>query len=285
MPVAANKTLTTGANVNPFKCAVVCVAVVVMCGCDRGQPTPPVASNPIPVATPVEDMELPESADSIGMEFKLIPAGTFTMGEGDDAHQVTLTRPFKMGVHEVTQAQYEQVMGVNPSFAQGANSPVQIVSWLDAVEFCRRLSELPAEKKAGNVFRLPTEAEWEYACRAGTTTLFSFGDDESKLGDYAWYWENAGIRTHPVGEKKPNAWGIYDMHGNVWEWCQDWYDRYPSGAVTDPTGPSSGSDRVLRGGGWNSPAESCRSANRVWGYPSNRSNNFGFRVCLSPSGN
>jgi formylglycine-generating enzyme required for sulfatase activity len=163
-----------------------------------------VASNP----TPVEDMELPESADSIGMEFKLIPAGAFMMGEPGAEHEVTLTQPFKMGVHEVTQAQYEQVMGVNPSHSKGAGNPVEYVSWDDAVEFCRRLSELPAEKAAGKVYRLPTEAEWEYACRAGTTTKYSFGDDDSELRDYAWYWDNSGARDHPVGGKKPNAWGL-----------------------------------------------------------------------------
>ena len=132
MLVAANKPLTTWVNVNLFKAAVVCIAVIAMCGCDRGQPTPPVASYPIPVATyaptPVEDMELPESADSIGMEFKLIPAGTFTMGERDKAHEVTLTKSFKMGIHEVTQAQYEQVMGVNPSYNKGENRPVDKVN-------------------------------------------------------------------------------------------------------------------------------------------------------------
>jgi len=179
----------------------------------------------------------------MGMKFKLIPAGKFTMGgllpiEGDDAHEVTLTKPFKMGVHEVTQAQYEQVMGSNPSKFEGADNPVENVSWLEALEFCRKLSALPAEKAAGNVYRLPTEAEWEYACRAGTTTQFSFGDDDSDLGDYAWYADNSDDKTHPVGSKQPNAWGLYDMHGNVWEWCLDWHGDYPSGAVTDPTGPS-----------------------------------------------
>ena len=169
-----------------FKTVVVCLVVVAMCGCDQGV--------------------LPESAESIGMEFKLIPAGTFTMGDasGDDdetPHEVTLTKPIKMGVHEVTQAQYEQVMKNNPSKFKGADHPVVMVSWTDAVEFCRRLSELPAEKAAGNVYRLPTEAEWEYACRAGTTTKFSFGDDESDLGDYAWYDDNSDGKTHPVGGK------------------------------------------------------------------------------------
>ena len=280
MLVAGQKPLTTGASVSLFKSAAVCLVVVVVCGCDRGQPTPPVASNPTPVATPdptpvatpeptpVEDMELPESADSIDMEFKLIPAGTFTMGEGDDAHEVTLTQPFKMGVHEVTQAQYEQVMGVNPSHFKDADNPVEEVSWEDAVEFCRKLSELPAEKAAGNVYRLPTEAEWEYACRAGTTTKYSFGDHESDLGDYAWYGANSGDKAHPVGGKKPNAWGLYDMHGNVFEWCQD----------------SRQDDRMLRGGGWAFAAKSCQSARRRWSLSFYPSIDYGFRVSLSPSG-
>ncbi len=299
MLLLVKEPLTTGANVNPFKCAVVCVAVVVvvMCGCDQEQRKtlrpPPGPSkqemltemfpDPTPVATPVEDMELPESADSIGMEFKLIPAGTFIMGEGDQAHEVTLTKPFKMGIHEVTQAQYEQVMGVNPSEFKGANNPVENVSWDDAVVFCRRLSELPAEKAAGNVFRLPTEAEWEYACRAGTTTKYSFGDDESDFGEYAWYGDKYGDKHYPVGSKQPNAWGLYDMHGNVWEWCQDLYGDYPSGTVTDPTGAASGSYRVNRGGSWIS-SEGCRSAYRGRDPPYFRFCRIGFRVYLSPSG-
>jgi len=265
--------------VNPFKSAVVLVAVLAICGCDRGQPTRPVASNPIPVATtdptPVEDMVLPESANSIGMEFKLIPAGTFIMGEAAPAghedetpHEVTLTQPFRMGVHEVTQAQYEQVMGVNPSHFKDADNPVEEVSWEDAVEFCRKLGELPAEKAAGNVYRLPTEAEWEYACRAGTTTKYSFGDDESDLGDYAWYGGNSGDKAHPVGGKKPNAWGLYDMHGNVFEWCQD----------------SRQDDRMLRGGGWAFAAKSCQSARRRWSLSVYPSIDYGFRVSLSSSG-
>jgi formylglycine-generating enzyme required for sulfatase activity len=257
--------------VNLFKSAAVCLVVVVICGCDQGV--------------------LPESADSIGMEFKLIPAGTFIMGEAAPAghedetpHEVTLTKPFKMGVHEVTQDQYEQVMGVNPSHFKGAANPVEMVSWDDAVEFCRRLSELPAEKAAGNVYRLPTEAEWEYACRAGTTTKFSFGDDESEFGEYAWHDGNADDKTHPVGGKLPNAWGLYDMHGNVWEWCQDWYGDYPSGAVTDPAGATSGSDRMGRGGSWSFTAGVCLSAYRYMRLPSVRSRRGGFRVSLSPSG-
>ncbi len=267
-----------------------------MCGCDQEQrktlrPTPGPSKQDMrtPDPTPVEDMELPESAESIGMEFKLIPAGKFIMGDvrGEDGwtpYEVTLTKPFKMGIHEVTQAQYEQVMGVNPSEFKGANNPVENVSWDDAVVFCRRLSELPAEKAAGNVFRLPTEAEWEYACRAGTTTKYSFGDDESDFGEYAWYGDKYGDKHYPVGSKQPNAWGLYDMHGNVWEWCQDLYGDYPSGTVTDPTGAASGSFRVLRGGCWISSVENCRSAYRGRSNPSLRYYDRGFRVYLSPSG-
>ena len=262
---------------NLFKSVVVCFAVIATAGCDRSQPTPPVATNnPTPV-------KLPESAGSIGMKFKLIPAGTFTMSEDDDAHEVTLTKPFKMGIHEVTQAQYEQVMGNNPSEFKGADNPVEMVSWDNAVDFCRKLSALPAEKAAGNVYRLPTEAEWEYACRAGTKTKFSFGDDASDLGDYGWYVRNSAAKTHPAGSKQPNAWGLYDMYGNVWEWCSDWYgeDYYESSPTSDPTGPSEGSERVLRGGGWDFTAGYCRSAFRTGDLPSDRGIYLGFRVVRS----
>jgi len=132
---------------------------------------------------------------------------------------------------------------------------------------------------------LPTEAEWEYACRAGTTTLFSFGDDESQLGEYGWYNSNSGSTTHSVGEKKPNGWGLYDMHGNVWEWCQDWYGNYPGGSVTDPQGPATGSYRVGRGGGWDSDAWLCRSALRDDGGPGGRGDGLGFRPVLAPTTN
>ncbi len=223
--------------------------------------------------------------NSIGMSFVSIPAGTFTMGEGSAAHQVTLTKAFEIGVYEVTQEQYEQVMGTNPSNFKGPQNPVETVSWDDAVAFCRKLSEMPAEKKAGYVYRLPTEAEWEYACRAGTTTVYSFGDSESDLGYYAWYDDHFGNptagTTHPVGGKKPNAWGLYDMHGNIYEWCQDWYGDYPSGPVTDPTGAASGSYRVYRGGSWYHFSDFCRSANRYRYAPVNRINIIGFRVLRS----
>ena len=208
----------------------------------RPNPTPPLAVAPFGdsqakshqtawanhLSTPVQ------STNSIGMELKLIPPGEFTIGslnfidpdvdpQDEARHLVRITKPLYLSVHEVTQEQYERVMGNNPSFNKAANKPVEQVSWDDAVEFCRKLSV-----REGAEYRLPTEAEWEYACRAGTTTAYSFGDDASRLGDYAWYIENSGRTTQPVGEKLPNAWGLYDMHGNVREWCQDWYGHYGS---------------------------------------------------------
>ena len=191
--------------------------------------------------------------NSIGMRFKLIQAGSFMMGsnasDADDdekpSHQVTITRSFYICVYEVTQGQYETVTGTNPSrFQFGPNRPVEQVSWNDAVEFCRRLSEIE-----GVTYRLPTEAEWEYACRAGTTTDYYWGSDSA--GSYAWHRDNSSShsgRTHDVGQKLPNEWGLYDMAGNVLEWCSDWYGSYSGSAQTDPHGPSSGSGRVLRGG-------------------------------------
>jgi formylglycine-generating enzyme required for sulfatase activity len=173
-------------------------------------------------------------------------------------------------------------MGKNPSKFKGKQNPVEMVSWNDAVEFCRKLSDLPAEKSAGHVYRLPTEAEWEYACRAGTKTKYSFGDSEAELGEFGWYGKNSSGAT-VVGGKKPNSWGLYDMHGNVNEWCQDWYGSYPSGAVTDPTGPSSGSRRVTRGGSWLDSADSCRSARSGFdaASPDDQYISLGFRVVRS----
>jgi formylglycine-generating enzyme required for sulfatase activity len=193
------------------------------------------------------------------MELKLIPAGKFMMGQvGGDSdempHEVMLTKPYYIGVHEVTNAQWKRVMGSVPSNWNEADRPVERVSWEDAVEFCKTLSALAEERVAGREYRLPTEAEWEYACRAGLTTKYCFGDDESRLGEYGWFNKNSGSQTHPVGQKKANAWGLFDVHGNVWEWCSDWYGDYGSGAVSDPQGPSGRYHRVQRGGGWRSPA-------------------------------
>ncbi|MDA9859205.1 SUMF1/EgtB/PvdO family nonheme iron enzyme, partial [Rubripirellula sp.] len=215
---------------------------------------------------------------------KLIPPGKFvTKASNEDkngtrAHQVTLTNAFRLGAQEVTQLQYFQVMGANPSHFQGPSNPVEQVSWHSAVEFCRKLSELPEEQAKGHVYRLPTEAEWEYACRAGTTTNYSFGDEESYLSEYAWYGRNADGTTHPVAEKSPNAWGLFDMHGNVFEWCMDWYGDYPSESVTNPMGPQSGLSRVDRGGSWDKVALDCLSSRRGRLPPSKAVRVTGFRV-------
>jgi formylglycine-generating enzyme required for sulfatase activity/tRNA A-37 threonylcarbamoyl transferase component Bud32 len=229
-------------------------------------------------------LSLEAITNSIGMHLKLIPAGMFTMGDEADSHQVTLTQPFYLGVYEVTQGQYQRVVGTNPSTFKGDQNPVENVSWGDAVEFCRRLSMLPEEKASGRLYRLPTEAEWEYACRAGTNTAYYFGDYISQLEEYAWYDKNSSRKTHPVGKKKTNAWGLYDMHGNVWEWCSDWRGDYSMGAATDPVGPKEGSVRVYRGGSWGLEAANCRSALRYWIDPLYRSDFIGFRVALSSSG-
>ena len=198
-------------------------------------------------------------------------------------HRVTLTKSYYLGSYEVTQDQYEKVMGSNPSTFKGAKNPVEMESWEDAISFCKKLSELPDEKAAGREYRLPTEAEWEYACRAGSSKAYSFGETAESLGEYAWFGVGSAVTTHPVGEKKANRWGLYDMHGNAWEWCQDWFGIYPTGAVTDPQGPNGGLWRVSRGGGWSIDAGRCRSANRGRNNPSNGNASYGFRLALIPS--
>jgi formylglycine-generating enzyme required for sulfatase activity len=244
-----------------------------------------------------------EITNSIGMKLVLIPKGTFTMGspieedgweKDEKQHQVDISNDYYLGVTEVTQGQYERVMGTNPSdnqkrdirMSDSSMYPVERVSWEDAVEFCKNLSDLPEEKKEGRVYRLPTEAQWEYACRAGSMTQYSFGESSRSIGDYAWLQGNSNNRIHPVGQKKPNAWGLYDMHGNVWEWCSDWYDKYPKGPVSDPGGPKEGTFRVLRGGSYDCDPTSCRSAHRMWYIPSSRYlyRYYGFRVALIPTG-
>ena len=221
--------------------------------------------------------------NSIGMKLVWIPAGEFMMGSNDGGsgekpvHKVKLTKGFWMGQCEVTQEQYKEIMGKNPSRFSGSSNPVEKVSWHDAMEFCKKLSS-----KEGKTYTLPTESQWEYACRAGTSTNYSFGSSESSLGNYGWYTSNSSRKTHPVGQKKPNAWGIYDMRGNVSEWCLDWYDKgyYSSSPSVDPSGPTSGSGRVLRGGCWSSDPEYCRSAARFGFIPDYSGINFGFRVIL-----
>ena len=213
----------------------------------------------------------------------LIPAGTFQIGSNDSdvyesekpVHTVRMTQPFYLGKYEVTQGQWQAVMGNNPSMFTGdPNRPVEQVSWDDVQAFIRRLNS----REGAATYRLPTEAEWEYAVRAGTTTRWSFDDDASQLGRYAWYDGNAGRQTHPVGQLQPNPWGLYDMHGNVWEWVQDWYGQYASGTAENPEGPSSGADRVNRGGGWDSTARFCRAVHRSGDAPGFRFVSLGFRL-------
>ncbi|MFI5457256.1 MAG: SUMF1/EgtB/PvdO family nonheme iron enzyme [Isosphaerales bacterium] len=263
--------------------------------------------------------------NSIGMTLNLIPAGEFFMGSPDDAieaeknekpsHRVRISKPFYLGVTEVTQAQYEAVMGNNPSHfsANGGGKdrvagqstdryPVENVSWLDAIQFSNKLSGKEGKKPFyeidgedirvpdwnGQGYRLPTEAEWEFACRANasTPTRFSFGDNVVELGRYGWFDGNSEQRTHPVSQKQRNGFGLYDMHGNVWEWCWDWYGAgyYNQSAADDPTGPAGASYRVSRGGNWRYESRFARSAGRHWAEPGGRWFGAGFRLALGRSG-
>jgi formylglycine-generating enzyme required for sulfatase activity len=225
-------------------------------------------------------------SSSTDMEFVLIPAGKSMMGSRTDEqdrdndegpiHEVIIKNSFYVGKFPVTQKQWGKVMGSDPSSFKGKNHPVESVSWNDVQEFIKKLNE----KDGTGKYRLPSESEWEYACRAGTATRYYFGDDESKLVDYAWYGKNSDFVTHPVGKKNPNPWGLYDMHGNVWEWCQDnWHENY-NGAPTDGSAweDGSSSDRVIRGGGWLNSARVCWSAYRVRTEPDKRNFDQGFRL-------
>jgi formylglycine-generating enzyme required for sulfatase activity len=292
-------------------------------------PTP----QPKPVETPVAPpKELTLDLGGVAMKCVLIPAGKFIMGSpaseanrgGDETqHQVTITKPFYMGVTEVTVGQFsafvketahqteaekegwgltwtgttfEKVNGASwhkPGFPQEDTHPVTEVSWNDAVAFCQWLS-----RKSGRTVRLPTEAEWEYACRAGTTTAYQWGDDpdmgkgwcnaadqtaKARFPNWvAFNWADGYVFTSPGGSFRANAWGLYDMHGNVWEWCADWYDKeyYGSGASVDPRGPVSGEGRVLRGGAWGDDPRRCRSACRYWTTPGRRFGLIGFRLAV-----
>ena len=244
--------------------------------------------------------------NSIGMELIELPAGTFTMGSpvgekdreaNEEQVTVTLTKPFWLGKTEVTQGQWKKVMATEPWLNQGDVQIVQIgednaasfVDWNDATAFCQKLTGLErraGKLKAGESYRLPTDAEWDYACRAGTKTTYSFGDDKKQLGEYAWFKGNAGDvgeeYAHKVGMKKPNPWGLYDMLGNVREWCSDWFDVKLSGGV-DPAGPGEGHGRVDRGGCWWTAPDRLRSAYRDAIVPSARHNYLGFRVARSQS--
>jgi len=260
------------------------------------------------------------------MKLVLIPPGEFQMGStkelieeelkaySDDqiykkallteapSHRVRITKPFYFGMYELTQEEYERVMGTNPSSLSvtGQNKdqvtgqdtkrfPIDPVSWDDAVEFCRKLSEMPEEKAVGRTYQLPSEAQWEYTCRAGSTGRYNFSlggnaipkeSDENSLSDYGWFKGNSGMKSHAVGGKRPCAWGLYDMVGNSWEWCQDWAseDYYSNSPLDDPGGPTLGSYRVFRGGSCFNVARGCRSARRGVGGLECRT--AGFRVSL-----
>jgi formylglycine-generating enzyme required for sulfatase activity len=229
-----------------------------------------------------------------GAEFVLIPAGEFEMGpiskEKDDdrsknkdnstskclSQKVTIKNSFYMGKSSVTQRQWKKIMGKNPSHFKSEDRPVEMVSWNEVQKFVKKLNE----KELTDKYRLPSEAEWEYACRAGTQTKYYFGNEELKLNEYAWYAENSGSQTHPVARKKHNPWGLYDMHGNIWEWVQDnWHENY-NGSPEDGSAweDEDGSYRVSRGGSWYCSAILCRSTSRFKRNPENHINNLGFRL-------
>ncbi len=242
-------------------------ACLVCGGCDSrsssAKPEPKPTATPVPLTNMVA-----------------IKAGSFLRV----GHRVTLTRDYWLGRCEVTQGEYWALTGQNPShFTGDTNRPVDKVTQADAVAYCVELTR--REREAGRLpanyaYRLPTEAEWEYACRAGSTNLFSFGDDAKAAEAYAWTEENSDGATHPVGQKLPNAWGLYDMHGNVWEWCRDWFAEYPAVEETNPVGPSTSKYKVFRGGGWNHQAKFARCSNRFMMPPANGIFFVGFRVAL-----
>lgn len=224
-----------------------------------------------------------------GATFVYIKPGRFMMGspEGEKGrdndeklHKVTLTRGFYMQTTEVTQALWKKIMGETPSFFEEGDCPVENVSWDMVQKFISKLNK----QSKGHTYRLPTEAQWEYACRAGNPSPYSFGDDEELLVEYAWYGKNSDSTTHPGGELEPNPWGLYDMHGNVWEWCSDGYGTYPLGSVTNPEGDDKAGNRVIRGGSWDGTAEFCRSANRYGNSPGNLNILLGLRLVLLFSG-
>jgi len=246
------------------------LTVLALGGCGRKEKPQPdsAAANPREIVTPT------------GVTMVLVPGGQFVMG--DDAGEederpghVVRVQSFYMDKCEVTQAAYQKLMGRNPSKFQGADRPVEQVSWLAAVKYCNMRSLREGLKPCydaatfacdftADAYRLPTEAEWEYACRVATAARYSFGNDPSQLREHAWFADNSNGQPQPVGQKRPNAWALCDMHGNVAEWCQDFYGEahYREGAFEDPTGPDAGQERVLRGGSWRSTADACRSSAR-----------------------
>ncbi len=248
-------------------------------------PIPPLVRNSeSSLARPT--IQLPSIRNSVGMDFVLIPAGEFHMGSENGrkgekpVHLVRISRSFYLGKCPITQAQWQAVMRENPShFISDPNRPVESISWYEAQAFLQQLGDQEIQS-----YRLPTEAEWEYAARAGATTAYCFGDDPGRLSDYGWYDRSSGKITHPVGRLKPNAWGLHDIHGNVWEWVQDWYDEayYQGSPMDDPKGPEKTNSKVIRGGGWHNLPGSLRVSARLENDPSNRFDGVGFRIVMLP---
>jgi formylglycine-generating enzyme required for sulfatase activity len=268
--------------------AMLVALLLIGCGEEVQSPSTDSKESEKPFVTQGEPFTVPD----LNLEMLWVKPGTFEMGSplgeakrrySETPHTVTLSRGFYLGKHEVTQSQWEKVMGSNPSRYKGGNRPVESVSWTEVTAFCDKLTEL--ERKAGRLpagmsYQLPTEAQWEYACRADTKTAFSFGDSLTS--------EQANISGGPgetvdVGKYPGNFWGFHDMHGNVWEWCADWYGAYPTGAVSDPVGPADGSYRVERGGSWFNTANRARSANRYRNLPATSNYSLGFRLSLRPA--
>jgi len=258
--------------------------IALFAGCSRKAPNEASSKNKIESETKTES----------GTNMALLPGGTFIMGDKDEIdappHEVTVSA-FYINTHLVTQEQYEKLMGDNPSRWKADKNPVEQMRWSDAVKYCNARSKAEGLEPcydlnrwecnfAANGYRLPTEAEWEYACRAGTTTAYFFGDDASKLKAYAWFEDNSGGKPHSVGQKPSNPWGLFDMHGNVWEWCNDFYkvDYYQESPKKNPKGPDTGETKVLRGGAWKFSAESCRSGYRYNENPGYADVCFGYDI-------
>ncbi len=244
------------------------------------------------VAAPAEPKE---ASTPSGVKMMLLPGGVFTMGDDngevdEPEHQVTIS-PFYIDVSEVTQEEYQKVMGENPSKVKGKKNPVEQIRWSDAVRYCNERSRQDGLDPAydlktwtcrfeANGYRLPTEAEWEYAARASTKTAYAFGDSDAKLKQHGWSKAGSGGKPRPTMQRRPNAWGLYDMHGNVWEWCNDFYgvDYYLKSAKEDPKGPEKGEKKILRGGCWNSNPDACRSAYRYNEDPAYTDACFGYDI-------
>ncbi len=265
--------------------------LALLTGCERKNPPEPQGSTPSNKTDAANPNEAPATTTT---EMVQLPGGRFMMGDKDEVdakpHEVVVSS-FFVDKRLVTQEQYRKIMGANPSRWKGDRNPVEQLRWSEAAEFCNKRSQMEGLQPCydlktrdcnfgANGYRLPTEAEWEYACRAGTTTTYFFGDTPLKLGEYAWFDKNSGGRPQPVGQKRSNPWGLYDICGNVWEWCNDFYkvDYYQEGPQQDPRGPKTGETKVVRGGAWRFSAESCRSGYRYNENPGSADACFGYDV-------